>query len=129
MNLHRVYFFFTVTVIVIPCHYHHYSLSLLTFSSSLSSLLPISQELSLLPINSSAHLSRSRYKIVVQTTVGQLRDQGIRVASRCLWDPNTDNYASTSYSNVNDIVILSEEWELLNLIIDNGVIYRRLRRN
>jgi hypothetical protein len=45
-------------------------------------------------------ISKSRYKIVVQTNVGQLRDQGIRIASRCLWEPNTDNYASTSYSNV-----------------------------
>ena len=42
----------------------------------------------------------SRYKIVVQTTVGQLRDQGVRVASRCLWDPSTDNYASCNYANV-----------------------------
>jgi hypothetical protein len=41
----------------------------------------------------------SRFKVVVQTTVGQMRDQGIRIASRCLWDPTTDNYASCSYSN------------------------------
>jgi hypothetical protein len=46
------------------------------------------------------NLSRSRFKIVVQTTIGQLKDQGIRVASRCLWDANTDNYASCQYSNV-----------------------------
>lgn len=45
-------------------------------------------------------LGKSRYKIVVQTTVGQMRDQGVRVASRCLWDPVTDNYASCYYSNV-----------------------------
>uniref|UniRef100_A0A7S3HL07 Dynein light chain n=1 Tax=Spumella elongata TaxID=89044 RepID=A0A7S3HL07_9STRA len=41
----------------------------------------------------------SRYKVVVQTTIGQMRDQGIRIASRCLWDPTTDNYASCSFSN------------------------------
>mmetsp|Transcript_21901 Transcript_21901/g.36668 ORF Transcript_21901/g.36668 Transcript_21901/m.36668 type:complete len:133 (-) Transcript_21901:1032-1430(-) len=41
----------------------------------------------------------SRYKIVVQTTIGEMRDQGIRIASRCLWDPTTDNYASCSYTN------------------------------
>mmetsp|Transcript_11833 Transcript_11833/g.12203 ORF Transcript_11833/g.12203 Transcript_11833/m.12203 type:complete len:135 (-) Transcript_11833:140-544(-) len=40
-----------------------------------------------------------RYKIIVQTTVGQLRDQGIRIASRCLWDVSTDNYTSVSYTN------------------------------
>ena len=44
-------------------------------------------------------LKNTRYKIVVQTTVGQMKDQAIRVASRCLWDPNTDNYASTSFKN------------------------------
>ena len=48
----------------------------------------------------SESLGKSRYKIVVQTTVGQLRDQGVRVASRCLWDPTTDNYTSCSFSNV-----------------------------
>jgi hypothetical protein len=42
----------------------------------------------------------SRFKIVVQTTMGQMKDQGIRIASRCLWDPTTDNYASCSYKNV-----------------------------
>lgn len=45
------------------------------------------------------HLSKSRYKIVVQTTLGQMKDQGIRVASRCLWDPSTDNYASAQFTN------------------------------
>ena len=41
----------------------------------------------------------SRYKIVVQTTVGQMKDQGIRIASRCLCDPTTDNYASCNFKN------------------------------
>lgn len=45
-------------------------------------------------------LKKTRFKIVVQTTIGQMRDQGIRIASRCLWDPTTDNYASCSYTNV-----------------------------
>lgn len=44
-------------------------------------------------------LKKTRFKIVVQTTIGQMRDQGIRIASRCLWDPTTDNYASCSYTN------------------------------
>lgn len=44
-------------------------------------------------------LENSRFKIIVQTTIGQMRDQGIRIASRCLWDPTTDNYASCSYTN------------------------------
>ena len=41
-----------------------------------------------------------RYKIIVQVTIGELKDQGIRVASRCLWDVATDNYTSVSYTNV-----------------------------
>lgn len=40
-----------------------------------------------------------RYKVVVQVTLGQMKDQGVRVASRCLWDTSTDNYASTRYQN------------------------------
>ena len=38
-----------------------------------------------------------RYKIVVQVVIGEMKDQGVRVASRCLWDANTDNYASASF--------------------------------
>lgn len=48
-------------------------------------------------------LGKSRYKVVVQTTIGQLKDQGIRVGSRCLWDSTTDNYASCYFSNVSFI--------------------------
>lgn len=41
-----------------------------------------------------------RYKVVIQTTIGQMCDQGIRVASRCLWDLTTDNYSAVNYTNV-----------------------------
>ena len=34
-----------------------------------------------------------------QVTLGQMKDQGVRVASRCLWDTATDNYASVEYAN------------------------------
>jgi hypothetical protein len=44
-------------------------------------------------------LKGSRYKVVVQTVIGQIADQGCRVASRCLWDPSTDNYAKYNYTN------------------------------
>lgn len=40
-----------------------------------------------------------RFKILVQVTIGQRKDQGVSIASRCLWDTNTDNYASASYRN------------------------------
>jgi len=40
-----------------------------------------------------------RYKIMSQVTVGKNDGQGIRVASKCLWDKNNDNWASASYKN------------------------------
>ena len=45
-------------------------------------------------------LKGSRYKIIVQTVIGKMNDQGFRFASRCLWNASTDNYTSTSYNNV-----------------------------
>lgn len=44
-------------------------------------------------------LNLPRYKIIVQVTVGQRKDQGVRITSRCLWDTSTDNYASVNYQN------------------------------
>ncbi|CAM9824785.1 unnamed protein product [Pylaiella littoralis] len=44
-------------------------------------------------------LNAPRYKIVVQVTIGQMKDQGVRVASRCLWDTATDNYTSVQFKN------------------------------
>lgn len=40
-----------------------------------------------------------RYKIVVQVTIGQKKDQGVCLTSRCLWATSTDNYASATYQN------------------------------
>jgi len=34
---------------------------------------------------------------VVQVVVGENKSQSARVASRCLWDTDTDNYASYSF--------------------------------
>ena len=45
-------------------------------------------------------LQGTRYKIIVQTVIGKMNDQGFRFASRSLWNSTTDNYVSTSYSNV-----------------------------
>ena len=63
----------------------------------------ISAEVILICIKRSENMNIPRYKIIVQTTVGQLRDQGIRVASRCLWDVSTDNYTSVTFKNVSEI--------------------------
>ena len=40
-----------------------------------------------------------RYKIIVQVSIGQMKDQGVCISSRCLWATSTDNYASASYQN------------------------------
>jgi hypothetical protein len=60
------------------------------------------------PYPSAEECNIPRYKIVVQVTTGELRDQGVRVASRSLWDTATDNYASSSFQNVSLIVVLSK---------------------
>ena len=45
-------------------------------------------------------LEFDRYKIVVQVDIGEFKGQGIKIASRALWDTNTDTYASSSFKNV-----------------------------
>ena len=44
-------------------------------------------------------LSIPSYKIIVQCVIGQMMQQGVRVASKCLWDEANDNYASYTYAN------------------------------
>ena len=41
----------------------------------------------------------ARYKIVVQSVVGQQKQQGVRVASRCLWDTDTDNFSTYTFTS------------------------------
>ncbi|KAJ3215537.1 Tctex1 domain-containing protein 3 [Clydaea vesicula] len=40
-----------------------------------------------------------RYKYVVDVNIGEFKGQGIKVASRCVWDTTTDSYASSSFRN------------------------------
>jgi len=44
-------------------------------------------------------LGYDRYKIVTIVTVGEIANHGVRIASRCLMDQDTDNYASGSFKN------------------------------
>merc|ERR1712146_424231 len=44
-------------------------------------------------------LGYKRYKIIIQTVIGQVKDQGAYVTSRCLWDVQKDNYASYWFKN------------------------------
>ena len=43
-----------------------------------------------------------RYKLVTFVALGENRLQGVRVTSRCLWDADTDNYATCSWKNVRE---------------------------
>ncbi|CAN0193834.1 unnamed protein product [Bubo scandiacus] len=40
-----------------------------------------------------------RYKIVVVTHIGQLNEQSMQIASRCLWDPVSDTFSSYVFKN------------------------------
>lgn len=44
-------------------------------------------------------LKYERYKIVVTVSIGQLKDQGFRMGSRCCWDAKMDTYATASFRN------------------------------
>lgn len=37
-----------------------------------------------------------RYKVIVQTVIGEAAGQCVRVASKFLWDPSNDNWSSAS---------------------------------
>ena len=42
-------------------------------------------------------LGFERFKLVCLVTIGKLNNQGVRVASRCLWDTATDRMATSSF--------------------------------
>lgn len=40
-----------------------------------------------------------RYKVIALITIGQIKDQGARVGSRCLWDAHVDTFSSYEFRN------------------------------
>ncbi|XP_078060629.1 dynein light chain Tctex-type protein 2B isoform X2 [Mustelus asterias] len=40
-----------------------------------------------------------RYKVVVQVVIGEQRGEGVKMAARCFWDADTDNFAQDVYMN------------------------------
>lgn len=42
-------------------------------------------------------LGFDRFKLVCLVTIGELHNQGVRVASRCLWNTETDRMATSSF--------------------------------
>ena len=65
-------------------------------------------------------LNLPRYKVIVQVTIGQMKDQGVSVASRCLWDLLFDNYTSVNYTN-------SSLWANAMVFGLISIIFRRFR--
>ncbi|XP_026323812.1 tctex1 domain-containing protein 2-like isoform X2 [Hyposmocoma kahamanoa] len=44
-------------------------------------------------------LGMKRYKIMAQTTIMEMKGAGAKCAQRCIWDPETDDYAASHYRN------------------------------
>ena len=44
-------------------------------------------------------LDLPRYKLIIQVSIGQMKDQGISFTSRSMWDITSDNYAAASFQN------------------------------
>ncbi|BFZ00552.1 hypothetical protein BsWGS_03591 [Bradybaena similaris] len=40
-----------------------------------------------------------RYKFVVQAVIGEQKGEGVKMACRCFWDSDTDNYAQDIFIN------------------------------
>ena len=43
-----------------------------------------------------------RYKAIVHVCVGEQRGGGVKAVSKCIWDKDTDNYASHVFINVSN---------------------------
>lgn len=48
-----------------------------------------------------------RYKIIVQTAIGQKCGQLLRITSRCLWDPKTDNMISVHHETKDMVAVVT----------------------
>ncbi|CAG9575533.1 unnamed protein product [Danaus chrysippus] len=44
-------------------------------------------------------LDMKRYKILVQTILLEMKGAGIKCGQRCIWDPETDDYADELFRN------------------------------
>ncbi|XP_064624935.1 dynein light chain Tctex-type 5-B-like isoform X2 [Lineus longissimus] len=44
-------------------------------------------------------LDFKRYKLISWVTIGEKKDQGVRIGSRCVWDQDRDNFATATFEN------------------------------
>lgn len=52
-------------------------------------------------------LNLERYKFVVQVSIVQRGNQGIRMANKCFWDHKTDRYVTVTYANDGIICVVA----------------------
>ncbi|KAJ8039817.1 Tctex1 domain-containing protein 2 [Holothuria leucospilota] len=52
-------------------------------------------------------LGFKRHKFVVLVSVGNIQGQGLNMASRCLWDENTDGHTTVEYKNKELYVVVT----------------------
>jgi len=62
--------------------------------------LELSQNITNLVMEKIRDMGLKRYKIIIQTNLGENRDQTVRVASQCLWESNLDGSAEVKFSSV-----------------------------
>ncbi|GMI55925.1 hypothetical protein ScalyP_jg5691 [Parmales sp. scaly parma] len=55
-------------------------------------------------------LGLDRYKFLVQVVLGEQRTEGVHVGCRCLWDADTDNYASQTFTNDSMFCVVTAYW-------------------
>ena len=51
--------------------------------------------------NKLKELGHTRYKFIVQVSIGERREQGVRSGTRCFWDAGTDVQATENFVNDN----------------------------
>lgn len=61
-------------------------------------------------------LNYSRYKIIAQVLIGEQRGEGVRMATRCLWDAEADNYATQTFMSVSYYLRLKNVFFFYNFI-------------
>ncbi len=59
----------------------------------------LTQQLCTLIKDKTKEFEFDRYKLVTQVLVGQDSDQSVQIATRCLWNQDTDNFAAATFRN------------------------------
>nr|CAD7445523.1 unnamed protein product [Timema bartmani] len=58
-------------------------------------------------------LGFQRYKFMVQVILGEQHGAGVKTGARCLWDADTDNYASAVFLNIGGGIPTTDSYRLI----------------